>query len=267
MQVIDWGRILFSITLLSYGSISDLKTREVSNTVWVVGFPIGAVFTVASSLIEFNPDTLVMTVASITVSSLLALALFYLNLFGGADAKALIFISLCTPLYPREGFTPLNLRGIDPILPFFPISVFNNSLILSVSVVVFVLLKNFFSAFKGKPVFKGVEVRGFHRKALLVATSYRARVEDLMGKAYLYPAEKPLEVSGAVIRRPTYFMKAEAEKADLMRGVEVYAAKGLYVDGVLVTPTIPMIVFITLGMLTALYGDLIVLIALRTIGV
>jgi preflagellin peptidase FlaK len=57
--------------------------------------------------------------------SLVCYLFAYFHLFGGADAWALIFISLCIPTFP---FTPL--LGIPP-LAFFPFSVLVNAVLLN----------------------------------------------------------------------------------------------------------------------------------------
>lgn len=76
----------------------------------------------------------------LAVMSLLFSLLFYLfayfHLFGGADAWALIFISLCIPVFP---FTPL--LGIPP-LGFFPFSVLINAVILNLFTPVGIYLYN-----------------------------------------------------------------------------------------------------------------------------
>jgi len=185
--------------------------------------------------------------------------LFYLGLLGGADAKAFIFIALSLPLHPRM-LEAQALLGSTLIL--FPLSVFNNAVLLSMSIVVFILARNLASAASGRPVLTGVDVRSRLGRAVLFATSYRTSLQSLRDKIYLYPAEVPVESEGTVSRRPRYFTNAELEKAEFMPEIEKRAEAGLYRNGILATPTIPMIVFITIGFVASVFVDFALVIAM-----
>lgn len=51
--------------------------------------------------------SLTSLLASIVVAFALVLSLFYLGFYGGADAKALLFIAATVSAYP-EGFKPVH---------------------------------------------------------------------------------------------------------------------------------------------------------------
>jgi len=250
-------RLGFPLVLLSYCSWSDLKTREVTNKVWVIGFPVGAALTITSFLLGEGVSSLTLALASILLTTVLALGLFYLGLFGGADAKAFIFIALSLPLHP---YMPEGQTSLSSTLVLFPLSVFNNSVIFSLGIVALILLRNLVSTVAGRPVLKGVDTRSPLGRALLFATSYRTTLQSLREKIYLYPAELPVESEGSVSRRPRYFTDAELNKAELMPEIEKHV--GLYDDGILATPTIPMVVFITLGFVASIFFDLALLLAM-----
>ena len=80
--------VLVVLTFLGYGSWSDIKMREVSNTVWLLFAPIGATLTAAR--LYSSPELLWISLASIIIATSFALLLFYTGVFGGADAKGLI---------------------------------------------------------------------------------------------------------------------------------------------------------------------------------
>jgi len=120
------GALAIGLTLL-YASVLDLRDRRVPVRTWypmlVVAVPMvvlayGALISVDWTL-----------AARYLALSLIFSAIFYLfavlRLFGGADAYALIFISLCVPLFP---FPPL--LGYPP-LGFLPFSVLTNAVILN----------------------------------------------------------------------------------------------------------------------------------------
>jgi preflagellin peptidase FlaK len=78
------------------------------------------------SLLYHGEYTIVAYLAFLAlIFSLMCYLFAYFHLFGGADAWALIFISLCIPTFP---FTPL--LGIPPLL-FFPFSALVNAVLLN----------------------------------------------------------------------------------------------------------------------------------------
>ena len=94
--------ILF-VTLLCFGysALMDYKYREVENRLWIIFGSIG----VASLL--YVSSTLPFW--SIVTACVFALSLWFWGAFGGADAKAIITLSLLMPL------------GFDGNTPFFPL--------------------------------------------------------------------------------------------------------------------------------------------------
>jgi preflagellin peptidase FlaK len=90
--------------------------------------------------------------AGVTIS--LALALFYIGGFGGADSKALICLAVCLPTAP---FTPLlNAGGLLPFeMGFFPLIVFVDMLFLACLSVVYFAAHNFAFWLRGGELFSG----------------------------------------------------------------------------------------------------------------
>jgi len=95
-------RIVPVILILVYAAICDHKTGHAPNRTWMY-MPTGLFLTALTVLIY--PQTLTLTVISILATVGLSLALFYCRMWGGADAKALIFIALCMPLTSFGGVT------------------------------------------------------------------------------------------------------------------------------------------------------------------
>ncbi|RLI08499.1 hypothetical protein DRO24_01190, partial [Candidatus Bathyarchaeota archaeon] len=86
-SIVEAIRLTASILMLLYASVRDIKTREVSDLVWLLGGSIGfALDLYAIFLGVYRPLGLL---ASIGISTLLAYVIAYLGLFGGADFKAL----------------------------------------------------------------------------------------------------------------------------------------------------------------------------------
>lgn len=135
-------RILATLTALFYASWSDYKTREVSNTVWIFYAPLAFALTATELLIYEDFQALQFYGLSFGLTAALAIILFYAGGFGGADAKALMCLALAMPFYPENIFSPLS-REISPIAQaFFPLTVFNNSVLLAAATAIYILLYN-----------------------------------------------------------------------------------------------------------------------------
>lgn len=103
---------VFALTVLSYASICDLKTREVSNKLWMIVWPAG--FALSALNIIFGDLTVSALALSVGISTILGIATAYFGLFGGADMKALIFIGLIVPAF----LSPISLHyGISRYFP------------------------------------------------------------------------------------------------------------------------------------------------------
>src|SRR5208283_4994591 len=119
----------------SLGSYYDMKTREVSDRVWLAYAPIGIALTVAHLAIDTSTLILVALSAGITV--LIAFGLFYLGLFGGADAKAILCLGATMPLAPTSYHTIIGYA-----YPFFPLVATITSYLCSISVIIWLGISN-----------------------------------------------------------------------------------------------------------------------------
>ena len=119
--MIESVRLFVTLLCFGYVALLDYKYREVENWVWLVFGTIG------SSLILYA--SLTTPIWSILLSCFLALTLWYFGAFGGADAKAVITLSLLMPL------------GFDGSTPYFPLVCLAFAVILANFPVVYTLLK------------------------------------------------------------------------------------------------------------------------------
>lgn len=129
------------VATLLYASVLDVRDRRVPFRTWypmlIIGIPAAAYFYAL----------LVMSGRFLLVGGYLALCvvfslIFYLfaakNLFGGADAWALIFISVCIPFFPIPpyfGYPPLG---------FLPFTVLTNAVILNLFTPLAIFTMNLF---------------------------------------------------------------------------------------------------------------------------
>ena len=118
-------RFLSAFLLLFFASYSDLKTRTVSDKIWVLMGVIGLLMLVIQYFSVGFETTAYLLVIPMMFG--VAYLLFRVGvIFGGADAKALMSLSILVPFWPKIG----NLFPLwASILPF-PWVIFSNSIFL-----------------------------------------------------------------------------------------------------------------------------------------
>ena len=119
-------RIFVSLIFLTYASWNDYKTREVSNRVWLFYAPVALLL----SLVDFglyDPTNLPFFALSFSITSIIAIGLFYTGGFGGADSKGLMCIAIALPFLPELEFAPIIASVISPLSKIvFPMTIFGN---------------------------------------------------------------------------------------------------------------------------------------------
>lgn len=96
--IFDAIRIAPLAVLLLIAAQQDRKHGEVQNRIWlytIIGLPLSII-----NYTLFYPELLTMAIPSALFSVALALILFYVGGWAGADGKALIMIGLSMPLTP-----------------------------------------------------------------------------------------------------------------------------------------------------------------------
>ncbi|MFQ5999216.1 MAG: A24 family peptidase C-terminal domain-containing protein [Candidatus Bathyarchaeia archaeon] len=253
-EVFDGARIALCLSFLIYASWSDYKTREVSNRVWAILAPSAFALT-SFQFFMFAPELLYNYALSFMLTSALSLALFYAGAFGGADAKALICLSLALPFYPAHLLQPPH----DFVFLFFPITVFTNAVLLAALSAFYALLRN--SLWKSRTkrgLFQGLEKESIGRKILTLICGYKVEISELKKKEYLYPLEDVyVTETGESKRRLLVFPKDE-EREEIVERILKATEEGKLENEVWTTPGLPMLIFITAGLIFALaLGDIV----------
>lgn len=114
--------ILFCFTCLVYASWQDIKNRNIPNNLWLFMILIAFLFTSYNLFISRIPF-LITLFYSFLFTFAPSHLFFALNLFGGADAKALICISLLipacnTPYFPFAIVVLMNAILISLVIVF-----------------------------------------------------------------------------------------------------------------------------------------------------
>jgi preflagellin peptidase FlaK len=253
LQILDAARVFLSLSFFIYASWSDWKKREVSNKVWVVLAPLAFALT-AIEYVFFLPELLFYFALSFSITSILSIVLFYAGAFGGADAKALICLALALPNYPIH-----ILPTTSFLSPIFPLTVFSNGVLLAAFSVFYAAIRNYAWKLRtGAKLFAGFENESIWRKILVLLTGYKIDSAILEKNAYVYPLEDiVITETGENERRLLSFPKDESREAIVARILSAWR-EGKLQNGVWVTPGLPLLIFITAGLVIALlFGDII----------
>jgi len=237
MPTLGWleaARIIVISATMVYASYRDWVAREVDDEVWFLGGGVGAALTMLDLAISWSMAKLLLTLISIGVAGGTAFAFYYFGLYGGADAKAVIVISISLPLY----------RPVIGFHPFTGLASLSNGLLISLILPLSILLYNLTAAARGVKLFRGFEHESAWRK--LAAILLGVRLSKVGERKYWFSMEE--ERGGK-----RYF------KFDLFSVELEEAGVG---DDRWATPGIPLLVFITAGfMLFVVYGDIISMVA------
>lgn len=230
----EYARLAASLLMLSYGSYRDLRTREVANKLWLIFGAVGVVMNVVDFVFLGRATSdLIQVGVSVGLTWPIAVAFFYVGLYGGADAKALMTLAVLVPTATRG----TNLH------PFTPLTVLTNGVFCSLVVPLAFFLYNGSKILRGEEIFRDFEDEPTWRK--VAAAFLGRRIDDIGNRKFLLPLEKK---ENGVRRFNFSLLTAEEE--------ELREAKDMWV-----TPGIPLIVFLTAGFVIAIvYGDLLSLI-------
>ncbi len=220
--------ILICIVMLVLASIMDVRKREISDWIWIssVSLALASIpMILTSSSYPRYDELLFRYLLSISLTAPLAYIAYIKGLFGGADAKALIAISILVPSYEMQ----YTLHGIPAL------TTLTNASLLTIINILHNILRNLTAVIRGKDIFKGLD-EPLYKKAFAFMTGFVARP-----KGYLFALEEVRDGR----RRLNLSPKAYSEFAD--SAGEIW-----------VTHALPFIIYITAGfVIMLLVGDII----------
>jgi len=257
--IFEFARIGLTTYFLLYASWSDYKTREVSNNVWILYAPLAFALTFAE-LFLYDFSALPFFGMCFGLTSAFALILFYAGGFGGADAKALMCLALALPFYPSGLLKPLMGENSPIMNLFFPITVFSNSVILAALTAIYLLFHNILWRLKtGNKLFEGEQRKAsIGKKLLVMATGYKVHIKKLKEKWHIYPLEDVENTEEGETKRKLLVFPKDEEREAIVKRLEKAVETGKITEKVWATPGLPMLIFITAGLILALvYGDVV----------
>jgi len=143
--------------------------------------------------------------------------------------------------------------------PIFPIIVFSNAVLLAALTVVYAVLRNSVWRLRtGRRLFEGLENESIWRKVLAFLTGYKVKAAELE-KRRMYPLEDvDTKESGEIDRRRLLVMPKEEKLEGIVNRILSATREGRLQSEVWATPGLPLLVFITMGLIVALvFGDLV----------
>jgi hypothetical protein len=239
--------MLIAAAALTYASFLDVKLRLVPDSVWLISFPPVAVLLSLSILLGEVPP--IMAVFPLVFTAAISATAYFTGLAGGADAIAFMLLGAALPSYP-EGLPLLGDPLRQPAL-----AAICNSLVSAAPIPIVNLALNLRETARGRDPLRGIKVRNAAERLLLILSARRVSLDELKRGLRYFPAEKL--VGGE--RVPILFSKAEWDFTSLLSEME--AERSIYKDGVLASPTIPLIVFLAVGLTLTPLGNLIFILA------
>ncbi|MFQ6053668.1 MAG: A24 family peptidase C-terminal domain-containing protein [Candidatus Bathyarchaeia archaeon] len=243
---IEAARVLAGVLMLGYASWRDLRTREVPDITWIVFGSLGLILDVY----EVATGNLSLLALSVPVLSSTALAylLGYIGLYGGADFKAFVVLAVLQPYAPRVSRPILN---VAPVI--YPLTVFSNSAFAGSSFAIVNLVRNLAAAGGPPPLFESLESEALWKKFIVLISGVKVRLDTVRGPPFQYPLEVPAGGEGSS-RRLVLMPDTEDDEAAIDT---FHSLRRAGVERVWVSHTLPFMVFITLGYISAfVLGDL-----------
>lgn len=250
------SQVAVTVAILLYSSWSDYKTREVSNWVWAIYAPIAIALSV-SDLLLFDQSKILLFGVSVGFTVGLAFLLFYSGAFGGADSKALMCIAFSLPFAPVTFFTPFVANSLSPISQvIYPITIFGNGVLFAAASCVYMILRNYVWHKKnGKEMFTGTLAHeSIWKKFLILITGYKVTVAKLKEKWHIFPLEDVETEGESALKRKLVVIPNEDGRAGIVERLSVASQDGKIDTYVWATPGLPMLIFITAGLIVALFG-------------
>jgi archaeal preflagellin peptidase FlaK len=260
-EIFAAAQVILTLTFLIYASWSDYKTREVSNRVWVVYAPIALVLSLAELFI-YDTSQLWLFGLSFGLTAGFALLLFYTGGFGGADSKALMCIALSLPFFPVALITPVLAGGLSPLSQtIFPVTILSNAVLIAALSALGMLLLNLGGRAKNhKPLFEGsLAHESIGKKILVLVTGKKFPIATLKAKWHVYPMEDVAEEdAGGSLKRKLVIIPKDEGRDEIVARLSKAAEAGKIDSKVWATPGLPMLIFITVGLIIALsLGDIV----------
>ena len=224
---LDATRLAVGFLILLIASYTDIKTRRASNILWVIMAIVGAILIAIQYFDPGFENIYILIFIPIMIG--LVYLLFQLGLiFGGADAKALMAISILVPTQPQIYQIPIWGQSYMPAAW----TIFSNSVILFLAIPIGMFIYNIFKR---------------NIKFPYCFLGYRMKIAKAKEK-FVWPLEKLVDGK----RKFAYMPKGYETEDEL----DEFEKNGI--TEIWVTPKIPFMIPLLIGFIfTFVFGDII----------
>ena len=216
------------------------------------------------SLVDFglyDPANLPFFALSFGITSIIAIGLFYTGGFGGADSKGLMCIAIALPFLPELEFAPIISSGISPLSKiFFPLTIFGNGALFAAASGLYLFFHNVIWHIRNeRKFFEGsLSNESLGKKLLVLITGYRTSVAKLEEKWHIYPLEDIVNEDENPKKRKLVLVPKDEGRNEIVKNLSDAVKNGKIGDYIWATPGLPMLIFITIGLIAALLlGDIV----------
>jgi preflagellin peptidase FlaK len=240
LSTLNFASVVLCLLTLTWASYWDVRRRTVGNGPWLLLIAVAAALTTFRFLSHATPNLLHL-LYSVVLTAMLCYLFFRLGLFGGADAKALICISLLLPAQPRFHIYSYYFPVLGTVPPAFPFALGTllNTTILALGVPIFLFFLNLFR----------LGFRELKKDPSSAFIGYKVAIDNLPKCRHIRLVHHYEEADGNITRR--FRFGGEAIDEELTARLKDYHCQGKLGTYVWVTPDLPFMVFITLGFLSA----------------
>lgn len=242
----EYSRTIASLTLLSISSIQDIKKREIDDRVWMAFLAMAFLINV----IEFSTGSLdpFGWVSFAALQSSAFILLYYAGVYGGADAKSLVCLSL---MYPSSlnGFLADLSMGRLPVA----LSTLDNALMLTLLYLPLNLIWNIAMMANGVKLFEEMRENAL-RRFLALFLLRKIRVSSFSKDRFTLAERRTRGGSRRIV-----FSRGLEDKGDLRAFDEE--------DYVFASFLMPFQVMVLAGLIVRLlYGDILLFLSLFIVG-
>jgi Flp pilus assembly protein protease CpaA len=216
-------KLVVALCFLVPAAFSDVRSRLVSNKIWLMFVPVALVLAVVeAALFTSSLTAWGLLFGSYGATIVCSLVAFRFGWFGGADVKCFICLGLLFPFFPLT------------FLPGFLLVVFLAASLLCFGVqVVSMFCYNVVDKLRGYSWFDGVKGASTFRKLFMLFSATRVRVERLNGLFWL-----PREDGGRLL------LRGSSDPVVVERLQNGVSAKSF----VWAERTVPFILYLTFGL-------------------
>lgn len=234
VNLIEIVKIALSLGFLIAASFFDYKARYIPDKLLIV-FSVVAFLTTSADIL-FLPDfsaRIVTLLINVGISAGIFYGIYYLGLYGGADAILLMILSIIIPWPPSNQIFEVMFA---PNLPIFTISVFDNAILFSTMIAPYALISNLiWKRRTGKSLFENLQKEPLIKK--IVALLFCIKTE----KSKIKPFDMIAEESGKITLKKV--QEEDLTKEEIDRAPE----------NVFIVFSIPMVIFITIGLFVSIF--------------